>query len=235
MSTPPLVAAINLGNRVLAGRDAAGALTGISVDLALEIEVRLGREMSLRAFDRAVDVATSAEGRAWDVCFLAVDPNRAQTIAFTEPYVRIAGCYLVNARSRVTSAADVVKRGLRIGVVEGSAYTLHLARQPGAEHLVLMKDFAAALIALERGDVGGIAGIEQAMQEISDTWPGYTVLQPPFMDIRQAMGVPAGRDDVYEAVRTALHDVAAAGTLASILEHHGVTASSALLPLPTSR
>jgi polar amino acid transport system substrate-binding protein len=221
--------ALNHGNRVLIGRDDAGQPEGISVDLARALAAELNAEPEFVEFERATDVASSASEDVWDVCFLAVDPSRAATIAFTHPYVRIEGCYLAQSESaQVTD--DVARLGLRIGIVEGSAYALHLARSPGSEGLVPFASFAEVTAALDGREVDGIAGIRQAMEAEAATRPGTRVLEPPFMEIRQAMGVPAGRPLAHAHLSAFLAARAADGTVAAILERHGVSGSSAILP-----
>jgi polar amino acid transport system substrate-binding protein len=219
--------ALNHGNRVLIGRDAAGRPEGITVDLAVALAAELGAEPVFVEFDRAVDVSSSASDDVWDVCFLAVDPLRAATIAFTRPYIRIEGCYLVRAADARVSG-DVARLALRIGIVEGSAYALHLSRSPGVEALVTFASFAEAAAALDAGEVDGIAGIRQAMEAEAATCPGSRVLEPPFMEIRQAMGVPAGRTSAHAHLSSFLAVRAADGTIASILERHGVSGSSGM-------
>lgn len=227
-ATGRLRAALNLGNRVLVGRRADGRPAGITVDLANELGRVLGLDVELVEFERAVDVANAAESDAWDVCFLAVDPARSQTIAFTEPYVRISGCYLIGAEAAGRSDGDVAGSGLRIGVVEGSAYTLFLSRQPGAGNLIELPTLQAALAALDEGRVDGIAGIEQVMAQEATLRPGSKVLQPPFMEIRQAMGVPATRRALLSDLQSWLSELSASGALGRILERHGVSAGCAL-------
>ena len=96
-----LRAAINFGNPVLAQKDAAtGEPRGISVDLARELGRRLGVAVDLIPFDAAGKVADAVRTGTWDIAFLAVDPGRANDIAFTAPYVVIEGTYLVAADSR---------------------------------------------------------------------------------------------------------------------------------------
>lgn len=221
--------ALNFGNRVLVGRDAAGAPAGISVDLARALADELGLDLQLVEFERAVDVTNAAEQDLWDACFLAVDPERAKTITFTHPYVRIAGTYLVAASAQAADSAEVVSNTLRIGVVDGSAYTLHLSRQPGSENLTIYPDIFDALSGLDTGEVDGIAGIQQAMQGEADLRPGARVLQPPFMEIRQAMGTPAGRPLAAQHLSAWLADLARCGAVSVILERHGVDGTCAVV------
>ncbi|MBD3764100.1 MAG: transporter substrate-binding domain-containing protein [Rhodobacterales bacterium] len=213
--------AINHGNPILAGRDAAGAPTGISVDLARALAARLGVAPVFLAFDRAADVSAAADRDAWDLCFLAVDPQRAQTIAFTRPYVGIEGRCLVPPGSAAQDAGDVLRLSLRIGAVEGSAYALHLSRAPGAAQLVLFAGLTAAVAALDAGAVDGLAGIGQAMQALAAARPGARVLTPPFMQIRQAMGLPEGRTAALAHLQAFLSATAADGTPAAIHDAPG--------------
>ena len=228
--TGSLRVALNFGNRVLVGRDASGLPSGISVDLARGLAQAIGCELEFLEYDRAIDVSDSAEAGVWDVCFLAVDPKRGETIEFTEPYVGISGCYLVGARVTAQNSPELVARGHSVGAVEGSAYTLHLSRQPGSDRLVPYPDIFAALAALDSGEVDAIAGIQQAMEGEAGLRPGSRVLQPPFMEIRQAMGLPVGRPEATSHLRAYLADLARSGTVGEILERHGVAASCAIIP-----
>lgn len=225
-----LRAALNHGNRVLAGRDAEGRPAGISVDLARALADHLGLEPTFVEYDRAVDVSSSATEDAWDVCFLAVDPDRARTIAFTEPYIRIEGCYLAGARCPAVDASELVASGARVATVEGSAYTLALRRLPGAENLATCENAADALRALDTGEVQAVAGIRAAMEEAAAKRPGSRILTPPFMEIRHAMAMPRGRPAASRALSDFLSGLARSGRVGDILEAHGVDRNCAIIP-----
>ncbi len=219
--TGVLRVALNHGNPVLVGRDGTGQPIGITPDLARAFAATLGLRLRLVEYDRAVDVAASADQDAWDLGFLAVDPQRAQTIAFTAPYLRIEGCYLAGPGCAADDAPALVASGAAVGGVHGSAYTLTLQRLPGAENLVLFDSFAALLAALDAGRVTAIAGIRQAMQAQAASRPGARLLEPPFMEIRQAMAVPQGRPIAFRAVTDFLTEDRRSGQLAAILRAHG--------------
>ena len=223
--------ALNHGNRVLVGRDADGAQVGISVDLARALAEHLGFEPRFVDFERAVDVSSSVDDNLWDVCFLAVDPKRAETIDFTEPYIRIEGSYLAGPGCAAATAHDLVRSGAPVGTVEGSAYTLTLVRQPGAEHLVHFPDVHAALAALDAGDVAAMAGIGSVMEAEAARRPGARVLAPPFMEIRQAMAMPRGRPLASAHLKAFLANLARSGATGDILERHGVARDCAIIPV----
>ncbi|SDI59919.1 polar amino acid transport system substrate-binding protein [Alloyangia pacifica] len=229
-STAPLRVALNHGNFVLVGRDEDGQAKGISVDLARAYATARGREVVFVEYNRAVDVSSSASDDEWDVCFLAVDPERAKTIAFTEPYVRIEGSYLAGPVCEAADANALVASGQRVGSVRGSAYSLTLQRKPGAEHLQLYETLHLALEAMDRGEVRAAAGIRQAMEHEASTRPGSRVLTPPFMEIRQAMAMPQGRPEASADLQAFLTEALRDGTVGDILERHGVSRDCAIIP-----
>lgn len=222
--------ALNHGNRVLVSRDDDGRPFGISVDLANDLATYLGHEPQFVEFERAVDVSSSADRDLWDVCFLAVDPERAKTIAFTAPYVRIEGCYLASAACSAMDAGELVASGAPVGSVYGSAYSLTLQRKPGAENLTMFEDIFGALDALDGGEVQAIAGIRQAMEGEAEKRQGSRVLMPPFMEIRQAMAMPQGRPAAASALSAFLTAALRSGRVGDILEAHGVNRDCAIFP-----
>ncbi len=110
--TGTLRAAINYGNIVLAQKGPDGEPAGISADLARELGRRLDVPVSFTIFDTAGKVVDALNGpAAWDVAFLAIDPKRAQTIAFTAPYVIIEGAYMVPKASPLMENDQVDRPG----------------------------------------------------------------------------------------------------------------------------
>ncbi|SDI41117.1 transporter substrate-binding domain-containing protein [Salipiger marinus] len=225
-----LRAALNHGNFVLVSRNEQHQPMGISVDLARAFAKAAGLDLDFVEYDRAADVSASADRGEWDICFLAVDPKRAETLDFTQPYIRIDGRYLAGPHCDLADAGALVAAGAKVGSVEGSAYTLTLARQEGAEHLVLFPTLAESLAALDAGKVAAIAGIGEAMAHEAAKRPGSRVLSPPFMEIRQAMAMPQGRPEAARILKDWLAGAARSGLTGDILERHGVARSCALLP-----
>lgn len=228
--TGTLRIALNHGNRILVGRDAGGRPQGITVDLAQALAAHLDLPTPFVDYDRAVDVSDAATAGAWDICFLAVDPKRAETIDFTDPYVRIDGRYLAGAACPAATSQELVASGEKVGTVTGSAYTLTLERLPGAENLVHFPGIRAALAALDAGKVAAVAGIGPVMEAEAAVRPGARVLSPPFMEIRQAMAIVKGRPAAAEDLRAFLSSLARSGAVGDILERHGVTRDCAILP-----
>lgn len=228
--TGVLRAALNHGNRVLVSRGEDGQAYGITVDLARSLAERLSLPLEFVHMERAVDVSSSAGEHVYDICFLAVDPARAETLHFTHPYVQIEGAYLLGADCPVADAHPLVSDGHPVATVKGSAYTLDLSRKAGAEHLVLYDTIDLALAALDAGDVVALAGIRNVMEAEAAKRSGARVADPSFMAIRQAMGLPRGRDAAADYLDAFVADMARSGQVADILTRHGVPASCAVIP-----
>ena len=106
--TGKLRAGINLGNGVVATRDAAtGKTTGIAVTIARELGKRLGVPVEYVVFDQAREAVDAMQAGKIDVVFVAIEPARSAVIDFTAPYAEIAGTYAVPPGSPIQRNEDV--------------------------------------------------------------------------------------------------------------------------------
>lgn len=216
--TGTLRASINLGNPVLA-QGTADAPAGVSVDVARELGARLGVPVELACFDAARDSFDAmVSGRA-DLCFLAVDPAREESVAFTAPYAVIAGVFAVADDSDLASSGDVDRPGVRIGVKAGSAYDLFLTRT--LAHAEVVRGSEGTAVFVEQ-DLDVAAGIRVPVTDFVAGRPGLRVLEPHFMEIRQAVGIPRSRSDAAVTyVREVVEELKAGGFVADALARSG--------------
>ena len=227
--TGTLRASINLGNPVLAQGPPA-APSGVTVDIARELGARLGVPVELVCFDAARDsLAAMKAGRA-DICFLAIDPARAQTVAFTPPYAVIEGVFAVPRDSPLTSAADVDRPGVRVGVKQGSAYDLFLSRT--LAHAEIVRGEEGTKVFTER-QLDAAAGLRQPLEVFAAAHPGVRLLEPRFMEIQQAVGTTRTRhDDTLGFLRTFVEDLKAGGFIAEALRRAGRRDATVAPPAP---
>lgn len=228
--TGTLRVALNHGNPLLVARDDRGEPTGITVDLARALARDLDLPLQFEHHDRAADVSATAGAGLWDICFLAVDPRRAETLDFTAPYLALEGCYLAGPACDAPDAAALVASGAPVGTVAGSAFTLTLERLPGAAALVSHTGSRAALAALDAGTVAAVAAIGPVLREAAAARPGARLLAPPFMQIRQAMAIVRGRPAAAAHLRAFVATMARSGAIGDILERHGLARECAIVP-----
>ena len=230
--TGTLRAAINLGNPILAGSDAAtGAARGVSVDIAQALGRRLGVAVELITFDTASKSVEAVAQETADIGFFAIDPLRGADIAFTAPYVLIEGCYLVREGSPLQGNDDVDRAGHVVVVGQGSAYDLHLSR--ALKHATIVRSATSQTVVdtfLAQGaDVA--AGVRQQLEGDAARLGGLRLLGERFMVIRQAMGLPKSRgSDAAEALERFVDDMKSDGFVAAALERHGIRGASVAPP-----
>jgi len=225
--TGKLRAAINFGNPVLAGKDAAtGEPCGISVDLARELARCLGVAIEFVPYDAAGKVVEGLKSQAWDVCFLAIDPLRAADISFTAPYAVIEGVYLVAEASPIRSNAEVDRPGVRVGVIVGSAYDLFLSRELKQATIVRAAASAAVMDLWVAGKLDSVAGVKPQLEADARRIPGLRMLPGAFMAINQAMGTPRGRDAGAKYLHGFMEEMKASGFIAQAFARNRITGAS---------
>lgn len=216
--TGVLRASINLGNPVLAQGDPSQP-SGVTVDLARELGRRLDLPVALVCCDAARKSLDAVVDGAADLCFLAIDPARAEVLAFTEAYALIEGVFAVPQDSRIRTSSDVDRPGVRVGVKQGSAYDLFLSRELRSAEVVRGEEGTTVFRDLGL-DVA--AGIRQPIAAFVADDPTLRVVEPPFMQIRQAVAVPAGCPvSAVRFVRDVVEDLKASGFVAEALRRSG--------------
>ncbi|MCJ0764128.1 ABC transporter substrate-binding protein [Variovorax terrae] len=218
-----LRASINLGNPILAGKNAAGQPIGVSVDLARAFAARLGVDCELVVFDTAGKSVDAVKAEQADIGFFAIDPLRGDGISFTAPYVLIEGACLVRMDSPLQDNREVDAAGRRVMVGKGSAYDLYLTRELRAATILRAPSSPAVVdtFLAEGADVA--AGVRQQLEADAARLPGLRLLPGRFMVIQQAMGTPAGRGQAAQTALAAfVEDMKASGFVAEALARHGI-------------
>jgi polar amino acid transport system substrate-binding protein len=226
-----LRASINLGNPILAHRDASGAAAGVSVDLARAFAARLGVALETVVFDTAGQSVDAVTQERADIGFFAIDPLRGAGIHFTAAYVLIEGCYLVRDASPLQANEEVDRAGSTVVVGKGSAYDLYLTRELKAATIVRAPSSPAVVEVFAQQGADVAAGVKQQLQADAQRLGGLRLLPGRFMVIQQAMGLPKGRGEEAAAVLSRfVEDIKASGFVAAALARHGIEGASAVPP-----
>ena len=212
--------AMNYGNSVLVQR-AGNEPRGVSPDIARELARRLGVPLDFIAYDAAGKVTADATRGAWDIAFVARDPQRAKEIEFTAPYVIIEGAYLVPENSPLKANEDVDRPGVRISVSRGSAYDLFLSRALKSAALVRAPSPTASIDLFVNERLDALAGVKQPLIAFAASHPGYRVLPGRFMVIEQAMAMPRGRPLAARYLTDFIDELKASGFVAASLDKSG--------------
>ena len=185
--------AINTGNRALVQQDGS-ALTGVSPALAQRLADEIGARMEPVVYSGAGKVFDDAHCDKWDIGFLAIDPMRAEKIAFTQPYIVIEATYAVRTDATFKHVDDVDAAGVQVLTSTGSAYDMHLTKT--LQHATLersgtppesFEEFRAA-----RCDA--VAGVRASLEGAFAGTPNIRILSGVLTSVRQAMVLPDNTD-----------------------------------------
>jgi polar amino acid transport system substrate-binding protein len=213
---------INFGNALLTRKDVNGTPGGIAVDLAQELARRVGAAMEIVSYDSAGRMADGAKSGAWDVAFLATDPERAEEISFAAPYLEIDTTYLVPADSRLRTITDVDSEGVRIAVSEKSAYDLILTRELKRAQLVRVPGVDPSVNLFFSQKLDALAGLRPFLVDVAGKYPGTRVLEGRITTVQQAVGTPRGRDAAAQFLREFVTDIKRSGLVAQTIEKNSI-------------
>ena len=221
--TGTLRAGINFGNALLASKaPATGAPRGIAVDLARELGRRIGVPVDIVPYDAAGKMADGVKTGAWDVAFLGAEPERANEIAFSTPYLEIEATYVVPAGSPLRTVADVDREGVRVAISEKSAYDLFLTRTLKRARLVRTPGADASVALFTAQKLEALAGLRPALLAAAEKLPGTRLLDGRFTVVQQAVGTPKSREAGARYLREFVEDVKASGLVGRAIETHGI-------------
>jgi polar amino acid transport system substrate-binding protein len=191
--------AINTGNRALVQCE-DGVLGGISPALGRRLAEEIGARFEPVVYDGAGKVFADAGSCIWDVAFLAVDPKRAEKVAFTRPYITIEATFAVRAGSAIENVLDVDQPGIRILTALGSAYDLHLTK--ALEHATLERSGTPpeSFETFRIGTWDAVAGVRASLELAYGGDPDYRILPGVLTKVEQAMVLP----DLNHTLRDAL-------------------------------
>ena len=128
-------------------RDEQGRPAGVSVDLARAIGEKIGRPVEFvnMPFDGLIP-ALRTNRVDFVLSSMTATTERAQSVDFSEPYLRTGLCLLTPATSDIQSAADLDRTGRKVAVIKGTTGHLWVVQNlKQAQSLVLAKETAGVL------------------------------------------------------------------------------------------
>lgn len=227
--TGVLRAGINLGNPLLVtGETADGDPVGVAADMTAEIARRLEVPITYVTYPSPGALGDAAGEDAWDVGLIGAEPQRAEKIDFTDPYVLIEATYLVPAGSTLNEIADVDQPGVRIAISARSAFDLYLSRNLEHAELVRAQGLKGSLELFRNEGLDALAGLRPGLLQNVEDMPGARVLDGRFTTVNQAIGTPKGRPQAAAWLQAYVTEALEGGLVAGLIDRHGVTGK--LLP-----
>ena len=225
---------INHSNFLLSTRDpVSGAYSGIVIDLAAELAHRLDVAFEVVGVKNPGLMADAAQSDVWDVAFMGSEPARANVIAFSSAYLEIDAGYLVPPGSLIQNINEVDREGVRIALMDKSAYDLYLSRHIKHATLIRTSSIDASFEVFVRDQLEVLAGLKPRLTSDASNYPGARILGGRFTAIQQSIGTPNGRDAGAKFLLEFVEEIKASGMVEALIAKHnvrGVSVAAAATP-----
>lgn len=186
----PLRVGMELGYPPFEMRDASGAPTGVSVDLARALGENLARPVQIEnlPFDGLIPALKTGKIDLILSSMTATE-ERARVIDFSEPYLRTGLCLLVSAKSNVQAPADAKT----IVVKKGTTGHLYAAKNLRSAKVLVLDKETACVTEIVQGKADAFLYDQMSVfshwQRNRDT---TRAVLAPFQQESWAIGLPKG-------------------------------------------
>jgi len=211
--TEPLRVGMELNYPPFEMVDADGHPAGISVDLADALGASLHRPVDVQnlPFDGLIPALKTGKIDLI-ISSLTATPERAQSIAFSEPYLHTGLCLLVNRHANLHSIDQADQPGVTLVVKQGTTGQVYArAHLQRAKILVLPKEDACVLEVVQ----GKAQGFIYDQLSVFKHWQRNTntteALLQPFKEEAWAIGLRQGNDALRLQVNAFLQKFRADG------------------------
>ena len=187
-------------------RDERGEPAGVSVDLARALGEHLGRPVEIQnlPFDGLIPALKT--GRI-DLILssMTATPERAQSVDFSEPYLKTGLCLLVAAKSDIHAIADADKAGRSIAVKKGTTGHLYALRALRAARPLVLDNENACVLEVVQGKAEAFIYDQMSTFKNWRKNPDTTrAILAPFQQESWAIGLRKGNDDLRAKVNAFL-------------------------------
>ena len=221
--TGKLRVAVYAGSPTSMVKDAAsGETRGVTWDLGQALAARLGVPFEPVVFPRVAEVIEGLKAGKADVTLTNATPARAKDLDFTPPLLDVEQGFLVPAGSKLATAADVDRPGVRVGVSTGSTSEGVLSREAKQFTLVRAPTLKEAAAMLSSGRIDAFATNKAILSELSDQLPGSRILPGRFGLEHMALGIPKAREAGLPYLRQFAAEAIADGSVERAIARAGV-------------
>jgi polar amino acid transport system substrate-binding protein len=193
--------------------DQGGQPAGVSVDLARDMGTALGREIEIENIPFH-GLIPSLQTRKIDLIIssMTATPERAKSIAFSDPYLTTGLCLLVGKDCPIQSIADADQAGRTLAVKQGTTGHVYATDKiTNARVLVLDKEDACVLEVVQRKADAFIYDQISTYENWRRNPETTRAILKPFVQESWAVGLRLEDTNLLQAVNEFLKDYRAGG------------------------
>ena len=221
--TGELRVGLNMSNFLLVNsKDANGLPDGVSPDIGKKIAKELNVNCKLVQFERPGLLAEAVDEDRWDIGNIAYEKERGKTIDFSDPYVNIDANFIFRNKYNFKSNEEINSSGIKIAVVERSAYDLWLTDNFKNAELIKVRTINSSHKLFREGSVDVLAGLKPKLMEELEINDDFKIISNPFTYIKQSVGIKKGNPEILEFLNDFISKVIKEGYVESLLKKHNV-------------
>ena len=214
---------LNMSNFLLVNsKDSNGFPDGVSPDIGKKLAEELNLNCKLVQFEKPGLLADAVNDDQWDVGNIAYEKERGKTIDFSDPYVNIDANFIFRSKENFNSNNDINSSGIKIAVVERSAYDLWLTENFKKANLIKVNTIESSHKLFRLGEVDVLAGLKPKLTEELKNNVDFKIISNPFTHIKQSIGIKKGNPDVLNFLNQFIYKLIKEGYIESLLKKHNV-------------
>ena len=209
--------------------DEEGNIVGFDIDLIYAIAEDQGFNVEIQNinFDALIPTVESHQADMI-IAGISENPERAEHVAFTDPYYNSGNFLMVMADSDINSEADI-PTDAKIGAQTGTTcadYAQAFVADGKAAEVVILDQTTTMVLQLENGDIQVIVGDKPVLDEYVAKSGGKYKLAGPFSyetgDGMLKMAVAKDNPELLEKLNTGLANIMANGKYQEICDKWGI-------------
>jgi polar amino acid transport system substrate-binding protein len=186
--------------------DAGGQPTGVSVRLAEALAAHLDRDLVIEniTFDGLIPALKTGKIDCI-ISSMTATPERAQSITFSDPYLKTGLALLIAKDSPVTAAAELDQPGRVVAVKKGTTGHQYAAQAIQQAKLLVLDKESAAVMEVAQGKADAFIYDSLSVYQNNKRHPDTTrALLKPFREETWAVGLRPGDDSLRSDVNAFL-------------------------------
>ena len=214
---------INMSNFLLInGKDSDGLPDGVSPDIGKRLARELNVKCKLIQFKKPGLLADAVDEDMWDIGNIACEKERSKTIDFTNPYVNIDANFMFRKKDNLKTNDDINLPGIKIAVLERSAYDLWLTENFKNVELIRVNTIEESHQLFREDKVNVLAGLKPKLIEEIKTNNDFQIINNPFTYIKQSIGIKKGNPEILDFLNKFITNLIKEGYVENLLKKHNV-------------
>jgi polar amino acid transport system substrate-binding protein len=214
---------INMSNFLLVNsKDSSGLPDGVSPEVGKRLAKELNVKCELVQFVKPGPLADAVNDDLWDVGNIACEKERAKTIEFSDPYVNIDANFIIRNSSSFKTNKNIDLSGVKIAVLERSAYDLWLTENFQNAELIRADTIENSHKLFREKKVDVLAGLKPKLVKELEHDKDFKLIENPFTYIKQSIGIKKGNSEAVDFINKFILKIIKEGFIESLLRKYKV-------------